>query len=109
MRYCIAIIFLALLTGCTSKTQLLPQAKSIKIINEKPRDCRLLGKEIGQKIDTFGSMSLLDLRESTLNDLKNKSATLGGDTLYILNMERGWNPFWDSQEYLIEGEIYKCQ
>ncbi|RDU59000.1 DUF4156 domain-containing protein [Helicobacter marmotae] len=106
MKYCIV---LALLVGCTSKTHLLPQAKSINITNEKPKDCRLLGQEVGQKIDTWSSMSLLDLRESALNDLKNKSATLGGDTLYILNMEKGWNSFWDSQEYLIEGEIYKCK
>lgn len=69
----------------------------------------MLSQEIGQKIDTFDSMSLLDLRESALNDLKNKSATLGGDTLYILNMGKGWNLFWDSQEYLVEGEVYKCE
>lgn len=49
MRYCIMVIFLALLVGCTSKTQLSPQAKNIKTINEKPKNCRLLGQEIGQK------------------------------------------------------------
>ncbi|MGI0440323.1 DUF4156 domain-containing protein [Helicobacter himalayensis] len=71
--------------------------------------CMLLGKEIGHKTDTLDSMSLLDLRESALNDLKNKSLALGGDTLHILHMEKGWNFFWYSREYLIEAEVYKCE
>ena len=36
----------------------------------------------------MGSMSLLELRESSFNDLKNKASRLDGDTLYILNMEK---------------------
>lgn len=54
-------------------------------------------------------MSLLDLRESALNDFKNKSVTLGGDTLIYIKYRKGRNSFWGSQEYLIEGEIYKYQ
>lgn len=75
---------------------------------EKPQNCKFLGREIGQKIDTWGSTSLLNLRESAINDLKNKAANLGGDTLLILNMEKGWNSTWGVGEYLVEGEIYKC-
>ncbi|HJF82533.1 DUF4156 domain-containing protein [Helicobacter pullorum] len=100
-----ALIFVA----CTPKTQLLSQAYNIEVVYEKPLQCKALGREIGQKVDTMGSMSLLELRESTLKDLKNKVSKLNGDTLYILNMEKGWNSFWDSMEYLIEGEIYECK
>lgn len=44
MKYYITMIFLALLVGCTSKTLISPQAKEIKQITEKPKNCRLLGK-----------------------------------------------------------------
>ncbi len=106
MKYCIAVIFLALFVGCTPKTELLPETKNIKTLYEKPRDCVLLGKEIGHKTDDL-AMSLLDLRESAVNDLKNKSLALEGDTLHILHMEKGWSFFW--REYLIEAEVYKCK
>lgn len=108
MRYllfCFNIIFVA----CTPKTQLDPKAYNINILYEKPLNCKILGREIGQKVDTMGSMSLLELRESSFNDLKNKASRLDGDTLYILNMEKGWNSFWDSTEYIIEGEVYSCK
>ena len=42
------------------------------------------------------------------NDLKNKAANLGGNTLLILNMEKGLNSTWGVGEYLVESEIYKC-
>ncbi|ARJ57434.1 DUF4156 domain-containing protein [Campylobacter cuniculorum] len=102
-------VFIIIFVGCTQKTELLPLAKNIKVLYEKPQNCILLGREIGQKIDTMNSMSLLELRESALNDLKNKTSILMGDTLHILNMEKGWNAFWEGNEYLIEGEIYKCE
>ena len=41
------------------------------------------------------------------NDLKNKAANLGGNTLLILNMEKGLNSTWGVGEYLVESEIYK--
>ncbi len=111
MKNCLfAVLFALLCVACTSKTQLLPQARHIKTlpIYEKPQNCKFLGREIGQKIDTWGSTSLLNLRESAINDLKNKAANLGGDTLLVLNMEKGWNSTWGVGEYLVEGEIYKC-
>lgn len=109
MKNYLIVILLAVFIACTPKTELLPKAKDITTLYEKPKNCKLLGREIGQKIDTMGSMSLLELRESALNDLKNKTSRLGGNALYILNMEKGWNSFWDTNEYLIEGEIYKCE
>lgn len=95
---------------CTPKTELLPQAYHIRTLSqyEKPQNCQFLGREIGQKVDTFGSTSLLNLRESAINDLKNKASNLGGDTLLILNMEKCWNSAWGIGEYLVEGEIYSC-
>lgn len=101
-NYLFAILFALLCVACTSKTQLLPQARHIKTlpIYEKPQNCKFLGREIGQKIDTWGSTSLLNLRESAINDLKNKATNLGGDTLLILNMEKGWNSTWGVGEYL---------
>lgn len=103
--FCLLLFF----CGCTAKTQLLPEANHIKILDEKPKNCKFLGKEIGQKIDTMGSMSLLELRESALNNLKNKALKLDGNSLYISHTEKGWNAFWGEAEYLIEGEVYQCR
>lgn len=108
MRYFI-FVFLLVFGGCTIKTQLLPEASNIKILDKQPKNCKVLGKETGQKIDTMGSMGLLELRESALNDLKNKAFKLGGNSLYILHTEKGWNSFWGGTEYLIDNEIYQCR
>lgn len=106
MKYCVLIFIGLSFIGCATK--LLPQAESIVILYEKPQNCKLLGREIGQKIDSWGAMSLLGLRQSATNDLKNKAANLGGDTIFILNMEKGYNTIIGVPEYLIEGDIYNC-
>lgn len=105
-NFVFATLFGCLCMACTPKTELLPQAYHIKTLSqyEKPQNCEFLGREIGQKVDTWGSTSLLNLRESAINDLKNKASKLGGDTLLILNMEKGWNSAWGAGEYLVEGE-----
>lgn len=109
MKNCVfAIIFGLLCAACTIKTALLPNAASVEVVYEKPQDCEFLGREFGQKADAYGSLSLLSLRESAINDLKNKASTIDGDTLFILNMEKGYNSTWGVTEYLVEGEIYKC-
>ena len=90
-KYTFVVLCALLCVACTSKTALLSEAASIKVMYEKPQNCEFLGREIGQKIDTWGSTSLLNLRESAINDLKNKVANLGGNTLLILNMEKGLN------------------
>lgn len=106
MKLLVLIFSVLFFVGCATK--LSPQAENIALLYEKPQNCRLLGREIGQKVDSWGAMSLLDLRQSATNDLKNKAASLGGDTIFVLNMEKGWNSLFGVPEYLVEGDIYKC-
>lgn len=105
MKY--LLIFIALFfVGCATK--LLPQAESVALLYEKPQNCKLLGREMGQEVDSWGVMSLLSLRQSATNDLKNKAVSLGGDTIFVLNVEKGSNSIFGAPEYLIEGDIYEC-
>lgn len=106
MKSLVLILTALLFVGCATK--LSPQAENIALLYEKPQNCKLLGREIGQKVDSWGAMSLLKLRQSAINNLKNKAANLGGDTIFILNMEKGLNSMLGAPEYLVEGDIYKC-
>lgn len=105
MKYLIVILVALTIVGCT--TSLLPEAENVIVSYEKPQNCKFIGREIGQAVN-LGFIGLLGLRQSATNDLKNKVVDLGGDTLHILNMEKGLNPIVGGSEYLIEGDIYFC-
>ena len=107
-KYTFVVLYALLCVACTSKTALLSDAASVKVVYEKPQNCGLLGRESGHKIDKWSNLTLLELKESALNDLKNKSLKLGGNTLYILTNESRSMSWTTWSEYLIEGEIYKC-
>lgn len=98
-------LFLAFV-GCADV--LSPEAQRIVLVSEKPLDCAFLGNESGQVVDTSGAMSDNALKRSTENDLRIKSAKLGGDTLHILGVEKNWNDLWGGYEQIIKGEVYKC-
>ena len=106
-KYAFVVLCALLCVACTSKTALLPEAVSLKVVYEKP-NCKLLGRESGHKVDKWGNLSLLEIKESALNELKNKAAKLGGDTLYIMSNEKRDLSLTSWSEYLVEGEIYKC-
>jgi hypothetical protein len=107
MKNTLVVLCTLLCVACTSKTALLPEATSVKVVYEKP-NCKLLGKESGHKVDKWGNLSLLEIKESALNELKNKAAKLGGDTLYVMSNEKRDLSLTSWSEYLVEGEIYKC-
>lgn len=107
-NYLFAILFALLCVACTSKTALSSSATNIKVVYEKPQNCKLLGRESGHKIDKWGNLTLLELKESALNDLKNKVSKLSGNTLHILTNEKRDMSWTTWSEYLVEGEIYKC-
>ena len=109
MKHILYLLTGLIFVACTPTTKLSSQAKQISVVYEKPIECKMLGKETGQKVDVIGSMSLLKLRESALNDLKNKASNAGGNTLHITSMEKGWNSLWNATEYLVDGDIYECK
>lgn len=83
------------------KTKLSPQAENIVLLYEKPQNCKLLGREIGHKANSWGTMSLLGLKKSATKKLKKKAANLGGDTIFVLHIDNA------ESGYLIEGDFYK--
>lgn len=97
----LALIFVA----CV---ELSPEAQRIILANDKPQDCTLLGSEIGKIIDIAGAMSVSALMQGAENDLRQRAAKLGGDTLYILNADKNWNDALGGYEQIINGEVYKC-
>ena len=103
----ITMIFLAIFfAGCAGELSM--EAQRIVIVGEKPSDCAFLGNEIGRIIDTSGAMSDSGFKQSAENDLRTKSAKLGGDTLLILNAGKSWNDSFSGYEYAINAEVYKC-
>ncbi len=92
--------------GCAG--ELSAEAQRIVLVNKKPLDCAMLGNESGQVIDTSGAMSDSGFKQSAENDLRTKSAKLGGDTIHILGEEKSWNDSWGGYEFVILGEVYKC-
>lgn len=103
----IYIIFLvAFFAGCAGELSM--EAQRIVLTNEKPSDCAFLGNESGRIIDTSGAVSDSSFKQNAENDLRTKSAKLGGDTLHILKAEKSWNDSFSGYEYTINAEVYKC-
>ena len=101
------MIFLAIFfAGCAGELSM--EAQRIVIVGEKPSDCAFLGNEIGRIIDTSGAMSDSGFKQSAENDLRTKSAKLGGDTILILKAGKSWNDLFSGYEYAINAEVYKC-
>ncbi len=106
MRKFYVIFLVAFFAGCAGELSL--EAQRIVIVGEKPSDCAFLGNESGQIVDTSGAMSDSGFKQSAENDLRTKSAKLGGNTLRILKAEKSWNDSWGGYEFVIKGEVYKC-
>lgn len=97
----LALIIAALLfVSCATNPS--PQIENIAVLYEKPQNCKLLGREIGHRANSWGAMSLLGLKKSATKKLKKKAANLGGDTIFVLHIDNA------ESGYLIEGDIYKC-
>ena len=111
MKNCVfAIIFGLLCAACASVTALISGAEDIYEVYEKPQNCEYLYRVEGEKIDRRGSLSLAQMRESAINDLKNKVAgsELGGNTVHIVSNEKRDKDKKPRSEYLVVGDVYKC-
>lgn len=101
------MIFIAILfVSCASELSL--EAQRIVFLSQKPLDCVNLGRESGSIIDGSGAMSIGAMRKSAENDLRERVAKIGGDTIYIFGEEKSWNDALGGYELIIKGEVYKC-
>lgn len=77
-----------LLCGCTKPTLLLPEAKHIAIVHEKPKDCELIGEVDGYKKNSWENLNLKQVRDSARNDIKNNAYAMGADTIHIVGEDK---------------------
>lgn len=83
------LIIAALLCACakSSITPLLDEASVVQFAPNAPSNCVRLGEIQGYKRNTQGNLSLLELRNSAKNELKNKAYAMGADTLVIIGTD----------------------
>lgn len=124
------LIIAALLCACakTTITLLLDEASVVQFAPNAPSNCVRLGEIQGYKRNTQGNLSLLELRNSAKNELKNKAYAMGADTLVIIGTDsisatdgfyatRSFYPYEMGfyvpasypKEYLMDAIAYKCK
>lgn len=124
------LIIAALLCACakTTITPLLDEASVVHFAPNAPSNCVRLGEIQGYKRNTQGNLSLLELRNSAKNELKNKAYAMGADTLVIIGTDsisatdgfyatRSFCPYETGfyvpasypKEYLMDAIAYKCK
>ena len=107
------ILIMALsLAGC-SANQVIPQARSIEIVNEKPDEikCNFLGEVVGSQGNWFTGdyTSNENLVLGARNELRNEAYKLGGNVVYIQDMKNtnAYGSLGTTNTTAI-GKVYKC-
>lgn len=108
------IIFLLvfIMIGC-SANQVIPQAKIIEIVNEKPNKskCKFLGEVVGSQGNWFTGdiTSNENLVVGARNELRNETYKLGGNIVYVQDMKNtnAWGSAGTTNTTAI-GKAYKC-
>lgn len=124
------LIIAAFVCACakTTITPLLDEASVVHFAPNAPSNCIRLGEIQGYKRNTQGNLSLLELRNSAKNELKNKAYAMGADTLVIIGTDsisatdgfyttRSFYPYETGfyvpasypKEYLMDAIAYKCK
>jgi starvation-inducible outer membrane lipoprotein len=103
---------IALLSGCIAPIALTPESSSVQFVSEKPQDCKYVGEAVGSQGNFFtGDLTKnADLVQGARNDLRNKAAKLGGNTVHIQGGDNVTNLKGGSLDTsLIVGEVYSCK
>ena len=124
------LIIAAFVCACakSSITPLLDEASVVHFAPNAPSNCIRLGEIQGYKRNTQGNLSLLELRNSAKNELKNKAYAMGADTLVIIGTDsisatngfyatRSFYPYETGfyvpasypKEYLMDAIAYICK
>ncbi|QTF06932.1 DUF4156 domain-containing protein [Brenneria izadpanahii] len=74
----------ALLAGCTTANQLSPAGQAVTFADTKPgNECQLIGQVSGSQKNWFsGNNNDGSSMRGAANDLRNKAAAMGGNTIY---------------------------
>lgn len=109
----ISIIASTLLSACAAVAPN-PGAEKVRITNQEPdKTCKFLGDVQGGQGGywTGGYTTNENLERGALNDLKNKAAALGGNTIEILTnraTDAGYLFSSYKQEVTLVGNVYAC-
>lgn len=110
--------FSLLLCGCSANS-LNSNAKSVRVTNSEPREnCKFIDQVTGSQGNYFtgGWTSNKNLEQGAINDLRNETAKIGGNTVVILTQRSGqtgssYNGSGSSQQtnVIVTGSAYNCQ
>lgn len=91
----------ALLTACTTAT---PQAANVRIVGapQEVQGCTRIGNVRGDQ-NIYGGIFAGAAYDDALNQMKNKTAKAGGNTLLIISSSTGW------AGANAMGDAYKCR
>ena len=80
--------------GCSS-TKPTTQGAAVEIVTEKPVGCRLLGEVVGSQGNAFSGDFTSDkaLMIGARNDLRNKTAAMGGNMVQVQSTLNGTHPY----------------
>ncbi|MEI7214580.1 DUF4156 domain-containing protein [Pectobacterium versatile] len=111
VRILLGLSAAVLLAGCSSTSQLSAAGQAVAFTDAKPgSECQLLGQASGSQSNWLaGNHSDGSSMRSAANDLRNKAAAMGGNTIYgaTSSSETFWSSFapLDSK---MNGSVYKC-
>ena len=91
MKRIILFVALLIIVGC-SATTLTQDGQKVRITTIEPgKDCTYLGVVTGSQGDAISGIitSNENMETGALNDLRNKAAALGGNTIFILTNRAG--------------------
>ncbi|MFC3396836.1 DUF4156 domain-containing protein [Brenneria rubrifaciens] len=111
IRKLLAISAVVLLAGCNTTNQLSAAGQAVSFTDTKPGDeCQLLGQASGSQSNWLsGNESDGSSMRGAANDLRNKAAAMGGNTLYGVTSpsETFWSSFAPLDSEMV-GTVYKC-
>ena len=118
MKAIIPLAALTLMAGC-SAIPTNPGAETVRLTHNEPgKECKFLGDVTGNQGDFFTGVftSNADLETGARNDIKNKAAQLGGNTVYILTQRAGQTGSYDDEwggstqqtNVTLSGNVYYC-
>lgn len=105
------IAAIAVCAGC-SAVKAVPEAKTVLLVTEKPRQsCQYLGEAIGSQGNFLsGNFTASDkLMAGARNDLRNKAADMGGNTVHVQNITSSQSDeALGTTNTLVVGHVYRC-
>ena len=87
-------IMVGVLAGC-SATPVSQQGARVEITTERPNGCKMLGEVVGSQGNVFSGDFTTDraLMEGARNDLRNKTAAMGGNVVQIQHSLNSTHPY----------------